>query len=64
MIVTVHPGMLDVASMSQFLLMMGDLVSVIRDAGATVQQDFFRYLVTRNNPNDQPQTEVVAMLRH
>lgn len=64
MIVTVHPAMLDVASMSQFLLMMGDLASVIRDAGATLRQDFFRYLITRHNPNDQPQTEVVTMLRH
>ena len=64
MIVTVHPAMLDVASMSQFLLMMGDLVSVIKNAGASVEQDFFRYLITRHNPNDQPQTEVVTMLRH
>ncbi len=64
MIVTVHPAMLDVASMSQFLLMMGDLSRVIRDAGATLKQDFFRYLITRHNPRDQPQTEVVTMLRH
>lgn len=64
MIVTVHPAMLDVASMSQFLLMMGDLVTVIKDAGATIEQDFFRYLITRHNPNDQPQTEITAMLRH
>ena len=64
MIVTVHPAMLDVASMSQFLLMMGDLVTVIKDAGATIEQDFFRYLITRHNPNDAPQTEITAMLRH
>jgi chromosome partitioning protein len=64
MLVTIHPAMLDVASMSQFLLMMGDLTKVIQDAGATIQQDFFRYLITRHNPNDQPQTEVVTMLRH
>jgi len=64
MLVTIHPAMLDVASMSQFLLMMGDLITVIRDAGATIRQDFFRYLITRHNPNDQPQTEVITMLRH
>ena len=64
MVVTVHPAMLDVASMSQFLLMMGDLVSVVQDAGASIHQDFFRYLITRHNPNDQPQTEIVTMLRH
>lgn len=64
LIVTVHPAMLDVASMSQFLLMMSDLVRVIEDAGATLHQDFFHYLITRHNPNDQPQTQVVSMLRH
>jgi chromosome partitioning protein len=64
MLVTIHPAMIDVASMSQFLLMMGDLITVIRDAGATIRQDFFRYLITRHNPNDQPQTEVITMLRH
>ncbi len=64
MIVTVHPAMLDVASMSQFLLMMSDLIRVIEDAGRVLRQDFFHYLVTRHNPNDQPQAQVVSMLRH
>ena len=64
MLVTVHPAMLDVASMSQFLLMMGDLISVVQDAGATLEQDFFRYVVTRHDPNDQPQAQVVSLLRH
>ncbi len=49
--------------MSQFLLMMSDLIRVIEDAGATLRQDFFHYLVTRHNPNDQPQAQVVSMLR-
>lgn len=64
MIVTVHPAMLDVASMSQFLLMMGDLIQVLNENGAELQQDFFRYLVTRHDPNDQPQAQIVALLRH
>lgn len=64
MIITVHPAMLDVASMSQFLLMMGDLISVLNESGAQLDQDFIRYLVTRHNPNDAPQSQVVAMLRH
>ena len=63
LIITVHPAMLDVMSMSQFLLMMGDLIAVIRDAGATMQQDFLRYLITRHDPNDQSQVHVVGMLR-
>ncbi len=64
LLVTVHPAMLDVMSMSQFLLMMGDLISVIRDAGATMRQDFLRYVVTRHDPMDQSQVHVVSMLRH
>ncbi|WP_162759181.1 plasmid partitioning protein RepA [Rhizobium cremeum] len=64
MIVTVHPAMLDVSSMSQFLLMMGDLVQVLNENGAELKQDFFKYLVTRHDPNDQPQSQIVAMLRH
>ena len=46
-IVTVHPQMLDVASMSQFLFMTSDLLSVVREAGGTLNFDFLRYLVTR-----------------
>lgn len=64
LLVTVHPAMLDVMSMSQFLLMMGDLISVIRNAGATMRQDFLRYVVTRHDPMDQSQVHVVTMLRH
>ncbi|ASW10498.1 plasmid partitioning protein RepA [Rhizobium sp. 11515TR] len=64
MIITVHPAMLDVASMSQFLLMMGDLISVLDESGAQLDQDFIRYLITRHDPNDAPQSQVVAMLRH
>ncbi len=63
MVVTVHPAMLDVASMSQFLLMMSDLIGVIQEAGATLRQDFFQYLITRHDPNDQPQAQIVSMLR-
>jgi chromosome partitioning protein len=62
-LVTVHPQMLDVASMSQFLLMASDLLHVVRDAGGDLRFDFFRYLVTRYEPNDGPQTQIVAFLR-
>lgn len=64
MIVTVHPAMLDVASMSQFLLMMSDLTDEINKAGATLAQDFFHYLLTRHDPIDKPQTGMVTLLRH
>lgn len=34
MVITVHPQMLDIASMSQFLLMTRDLLGVVKEAGA------------------------------
>jgi chromosome partitioning protein len=63
-LVTVHPQMLDIASMSQFLLMTRDLLGVVREAGARLDYDFLRYLVTRYEPQDGPQTKVVALLRN
>lgn len=62
-IVTVHPQMLDVASMSQFLYMTSDLLSVVREAGGELNFDFLRYLITRYEPNDGPQTQIVGFLR-
>jgi chromosome partitioning protein len=62
-LVTVHPQMLDIASMSQFLLMTGDLLAVVRNAGGRLNLDFLRYLVTRYEPQDGPQTQVVGFLR-
>lgn len=64
MIITVHPQMLDVASMSQFLLMTRDLLGVVREAGGNLQYDFIRYLLTRLEPQDSPQTKVAALLRN
>ena len=63
MVITVHPQMLDIASMSQFLLMTNDLLSVVNSAGGELRYDFIRYLVTRYEPQDGPQTKVVALLR-
>lgn len=62
-IVTVHPQMLDVASMSQFLFMTSDLLAVVREAGGTLNFDFLRYLVTRYEPQDGPQTQIAGFLR-
>lgn len=64
MVITVHPQMLDIASMSQFLLMTRDLLGVVREAGGNLQYDFIRYLLTRYEPQDAPQTKVTALLRN
>ncbi|WP_371747328.1 plasmid partitioning protein RepA [Acuticoccus sp. I52.16.1] len=62
-LVTVHPQMLDIASMSQFLNMTADLMDVVRRAGADVELDFFRYVLTRYEPKDGPQAQVAGFLR-
>lgn len=64
MLVTIHPQMVDVASMSQFLLMTADLMAVIENAGGHLDQDFLRYVVTRHDPNDVPEAQIVALLRN
>lgn len=63
LLITIHPQMVDVASMSQFLLMASDLMSVVRKGGGDLQHDFIRYVVTRHEPHDGPQSQVVALLR-
>lgn len=63
LLITIHPQMVDVASMSQFLLMAADLMSVVRQAGGDLSHDFVRYVVTRHEPHDGPQSQVVALLR-
>lgn len=64
LLITIHPQMVDVASMSQFLLMASDLMSVVRKAGGTLDHDFIRYVVTRHEPHDGPQSQIVALLRN
>jgi chromosome partitioning protein len=62
-LITVHPQMLDVASMNQFLAMTSDLLAVVKEAGGNLQYDWMRYLVTRYEANDGPQAQIVAFLR-
>lgn len=64
LLITVHPQMLDVASMSQFLAMTEDLLGVVAEAGGKLEYDWLRYLVTRYEQQDAPQTRIVAMLRN
>lgn len=63
LLITIHPQMIDVGSMRQFLTMMDEIMEPVREQGAAPTHDWFRYLVTRFEPQDTPQTEVVAMLR-
>lgn len=63
LIITIHPAMVDVMSMSQFLHMTADYMRVIADRGVKLQLNFARYLVTRFEPGDAPQADMVKMLR-
>ncbi|MDM8346883.1 plasmid partitioning protein RepA [Pseudochrobactrum sp. sp1633] len=62
-LITVHPQMVDVASMSQFLLMTSDLLSVVHKAGGELQHDMIKYVITRHEPHDGPQAQIVGLLR-
>jgi chromosome partitioning protein len=62
-LITVHPEMLDVMSMCQFLLLMGNVLSTLQKAGVTLQYDWLRYLVTRFEPGDGPQAQMVDFMR-
>lgn len=62
-LITVHPQMLDLMSMSQFLLMLGNIMKSIKKAGADVKIDWLRYLITRYEPGDVPQTQMLAFMQ-
>ncbi|MFC4624058.1 plasmid partitioning protein RepA [Daeguia caeni] len=62
-LITVHPQMLDLMSMSQFLLMLGDILKTVKQAGGGVQLDWFRYLITRYEPTDVPQAQMVGFMQ-
>jgi chromosome partitioning protein len=62
-LVTVHPQMLDVMSMNQFLAMTSNLLREIENAGAEFKFNWMRYLITRFEPSDGPQNQMVGYLR-
>ncbi|WP_289044232.1 plasmid partitioning protein RepA [uncultured Aliiroseovarius sp.] len=62
-LVTVHPQMLDVMSMCQFLLMTSNLLGVVSEAGGNMRYDWMRYVITRYEPGDGPQNQMVSFMR-
>ena len=62
-LITIHPQMLDVMSMSQFLLMLGGILQSITKVGAKVRLKWFRYLVTRYEPTDGPQAQMTGFMQ-
>jgi len=43
--------------------MTSELLAVVAKAGGNMQYDWMRYLVTRHEPTDGPQTQMVAFMR-
>lgn len=62
-LITVHPEMLDLMSMSQFLLTLGNFTKSLVKAGAHVEMDWLRYLITRYEPTDIPQTQMLGFMQ-
>lgn len=62
-LITIHPQMLDIMSMSQFLMMLGGIMTSVADAGAEIRVKWFRYLVTRFEPTDIPQAQMVGFMQ-
>ncbi|WP_158970742.1 plasmid partitioning protein RepA [Chachezhania sediminis] len=64
LLVTVVPGMLDIASMSQFLKLASETIKAVEEAiGRRVTWDFLKFLITRYEPSDGPQTQMAGYLR-
>lgn len=64
LLVTVVPGMLDIASMSQFLKLVSETLGAISNyTGQEVAYSFVKFLVTRYEPNDGPQRQTEGYLR-
>ncbi|MBU3032259.1 plasmid partitioning protein RepA [Paracoccus marinaquae] len=63
LIVPMTPSMLDVSSTAQFLELAGAYMGVIEDAGATLQYDNFKFLITRDEPTDVPSQQLTSFMR-
>ena len=63
LLITVVPSMLDVASMAQFLEMAGETVVTLEEATDPVDWSFLKFLISRYEPTDVPQSQMAGFLR-
>ncbi|MCB1341287.1 MAG: plasmid partitioning protein RepA [Pseudooceanicola sp.] len=63
LLITVMPSMLDVASMAQFLDMAGETVRTLEEATGPIDWSFLKFLITRFEPTDVPQSQMAGFLR-
>lgn len=62
-LVPLTPSMLDVSSTAQFLELAGAYMAVIEEAGARLQYDHFKFLITRDEPTDVPSQQLTSFMR-
>lgn len=63
LIVPLTPSMLDVSSTAQFLELAGAYMEVIEEAGARLDYDHFKFLITRDEPTDIPSQQLTSFMR-
>lgn len=63
LLITVIPSMLDVASMAQFLEMAGETVQTLEEVNGPIDWNFLKFLITRYEPTDVPQSQMAGFLR-
>lgn len=63
LVVTVHPQMMDISSLRDFLLMVDGLVRTLRTNDVELSYRRLRFLCTRVNMSHGPQATIVNMLR-
>lgn len=62
-IIPVPAHMLDVDATGKFLELAASYMQVLDEAGASVEWDFARFIVTKFEPNDHPQANMTALMR-
>lgn len=62
-VVPMTPSMLDVSSTAQFLELAGAYMGVIENAGAALNYDHFKLLITRDEPTDIPSQQITSFMR-
>lgn len=64
LLITVVPAMLDIESLSSFMRMTGELLEAIDQNGLGMHWDFQKFVLSRYEPHDGPQTQLAAFLRN
>ena len=62
-LIPVPAHMLDVDSTAKFLELAGSYMQILNDMGTRAEWDFAKFLITKFEPNDHPQANMMALMR-